>query len=83
MSKQSYQEVSKIMEEDLKRFKKLGLQALDDIDVQYCFSKRHQRHPERYERLHFNSEDYSETVPRIISDFLSAGILQTKYYLIK
>ena len=82
MSKQTYQEVSRIMQEDIKRFKKLGLEALDDIDIQYCFNVRKKRHPERYKRLNFNNESYSKEVQEIISDFLSSGILKTKYYLI-
>lgn len=80
--RQSYQVVSRIMQEDIKRFKKLGLEALDDIDIQYCFSVRKKRHPEKYQRLNFDNEGYSKEVLQIISDFLSSGILKTKYYLV-
>jgi hypothetical protein len=83
---QSFQEVSKIMQEDIIRLKKKGLEALDDIDFQGYFFKRKQRYPEKYERLTFDTnghKPYSKDVSEIINTFSTAGILYTKYYLIK
>ena len=85
-SSQSYQDVSIIMEEDLQRLKEVGVKALDDLDVQNYFFKRKQRHPEKYERLTFDTnghKPYSKDVSEIIGGFLVSGILYTKYYLIK
>jgi hypothetical protein len=85
-SNQSIQDVSKIMEEDLKRLKGVGIKALDDLDVQNYFFKRKQKHPEKYERLTFDTNShkpYSKDVSEIINSFSTAGILYTKYYLIK
>ena len=84
--KQSYQEVSKIMEQDIKRLKKRGLDSLDNFDVQSYFFKRKQRYPEKYQRLDFNTnghKPYSEDVDQIIRDFLIIGILKTSYYHIE
>jgi len=86
MSGQSYQEVSKVMEKDIEQLKEMGIKSLDNLDVQNYFFKKKQNNPEKYERLNFDTnghEPYSETVSNIVSDFLTSGILYTRYYLIK
>jgi len=86
MTNQTYQEVSKIIQEDLKRFKKLGIESLGEIDIQDCFFKRKKRHPEKYERLTFNTngpEPLSKDLIDILMDFRVCGILYDKYNIIK
>jgi hypothetical protein len=79
---QSYQEVSKVIAEDLRRLKKFGVETLGEIDVQRCFYIKRQKHPIKYGRLGFDTngpEPYSEDLSSILDDFRVCGILRTKY----
>lgn len=86
---QSYQQVSKIITEDLKRLKKLGIENVSSyyknkkvshraIDIQKYYFKRQSRFPEKYERLYFNTNGAppsSKTLSEILFDFKCYGIL--------
>jgi hypothetical protein len=87
MIKQSYQEVSKVIQVDLKNLRvKMGFDTLGEvnekINVQKYFFTRKTKYPENYERLTFDTngaEPFSKDLESILSDFRTCGILQTKY----
>ena len=82
MVEQTYQEVSKIMIEDLKRLKKQkGIETLGGFDYQRYFFYKKQQHPEKYERLIFDTngaEPFSNDIERILYDFRVCEILYNK-----
>ena len=84
--KQSYQEISEIVAKDLKRLRKLGIETLSRVDIQRCFFIRKNKHPEKYERLMFDTnghEPYSKDLSSILTDFRICGILETRYDIIR
>lgn len=87
MSKQTYQEVFDIIEEDIKRLRrKYGIETLGEVkNIHKYFYKRKLRHPEKYERLRFDTNGsipYSEDLEEILGDFRVCGILKFKYDVI-
>jgi hypothetical protein len=86
MVNQTYQEVLIVISEDLKRLKKRGVETLLDMDVQRYFFKMKEKHPDRYERLTFDTnghQPYSEDLSDVLTNLRACGILETKYDIIK
>lgn len=82
---QSYQEVSKIIVENLVGLKRLGVNNLNKIKTKECsgdyqdyFFYRKSKHPEKYERLMFDTngpEPYCGDLGEIIISFIICGFL--------
>ena len=87
MINQTYQEVSEIIQLDLRNLRvKMGFDTLGEankaINVQKHFYYLKSKCPEKYERLTFDtngSEPFSKDLESILCDFRTCGILQTKY----
>jgi hypothetical protein len=84
MVKQSYQEVYKVIEEDVIR---LGNKKLNEISKDYheYFYKLKQEKPDRYERLTFDTnghKPYSSDLECILTD-LRGKVIGTCLYIIK
>ena len=84
---QTYQEVAKIVAEDLKKLRtSRGFDTLGEVNkklnVQKYFYDLKSKYPEKYERLMFDTnghEPFSKDLEEILSDFRVCGILKTKY----
>jgi hypothetical protein len=81
MLNQSYQEVSKMIKEDLINLRNEGIETLGEIDVQGYFFDKKKKSPERYERLIFDingQKPFSKDLSSILNDFRISGILGNK-----
>jgi len=81
---QTYQEVSKVIERDLR---KIGNKRLNEIgkDFQGYFYNLKQENPNRYERLTFNTNDgkpHSSELESILG-YLRGSVIGTRLYIIK
>jgi hypothetical protein len=80
MTRQTYQEVSRIIKKDLQNLRKKGYNTLGEIDSQKYFYDLKNENPEKYERLTFDTngaEPFSEDLERILGDFRVCGYLKT------
>lgn len=92
MNKQTYQQVEEIIIDDLRKLKRLGVSNLNKINLkeyqggyQKYFFYRKNKHPEKYERLWFNTnghEPFCGDLSSIIMDFKICGILDCENNII-
>lgn len=81
--RQTFQELSNIVKEDLTKLKKSGKNNLDSIDIQEYFYARKKKNPKKYERMFFNTnghKPYSEDLEQIHASLIASGFL--KYSLV-
>lgn len=86
MGKQTYQELTKVIIEDLKKLKEEGIEGLGEIDSDIYFFEKKKKNPERYERLNFDTnghKPFSKDLSSILSDLRTCGVLITKYDIIQ
>jgi hypothetical protein len=79
--RQTYQQVSEVIERDLR---KLSNKKLNEIDFQEYFYNLKQKNPKRYERLKFTNsgKPYSEDLGDILAD-LKGEVFGTRLYIMK
>jgi hypothetical protein len=79
---QTYQQISDIIEEDLKALRvKMGFDTLGELNAQEYFYHLKLKNPEKYERLSFDGnghKPFSKDLEQIFSDFRISGILKVK-----
>jgi len=83
--RQSYQEVSDIIERNLLGLYKLGVRELNEINLKECkgdyhdyFFYRKNKYPKKYERLMFDTnghKPFCEDLGQIMMDFILCGFL--------
>lgn len=86
MGEQTYQEVSRIIMQNLIGLYKLGVKNLNKINLKECkgdyhdyFFYRKNKYPERYERLMFDTnghKPYSKDLGSIMDDFIVCGFVE-------
>ncbi len=86
MSEQTYQEVSRIIMQDLIGLYKLGVRNLNKININECkgdyhdyFFYRKDKLPEKYKRLMFDTnghKPFSRDLGSIMDDFVVCGFIE-------